>query len=69
MMGGNHRPSAPFCRELLTLAQFVMRYFVPGGRPLFLGEFCRINREKHGPDWKTILAEENGPSTQGTGLF
>jgi hypothetical protein len=28
-MGGNHRPSAPFCRELLTLSQFVMRYFVP----------------------------------------
>ena len=29
-MGGNHRPSAPFCRELLTLSQFVMRYSVPG---------------------------------------
>jgi hypothetical protein len=29
MMGGNHRPSAPFCRETVTLYQFVMRYSVP----------------------------------------
>ena len=27
MMGGD--PSAPFCRDLLTLSQFVMRYSVP----------------------------------------
>ena len=27
-MGGNHR-KCPFCRELLTLSQFVMRYSVP----------------------------------------
>ena len=36
-MGGNHRPSAPFCRELLTLSQFVMRYFVPADGT-FLGD-------------------------------
>ncbi|WP_439398690.1 hypothetical protein ACRQ5Q_15085 [Bradyrhizobium sp. PMVTL-01] len=23
-----------------------------------IGEFCRIQREKYGPDWKRILAEE-----------
>jgi hypothetical protein len=23
-----------------------------------LGEFCRIQRDKYGPDWKKILAKE-----------
>jgi hypothetical protein len=35
--GGNHRPSAPFCRELLTPSKFVMRYFVPADGT-FLGD-------------------------------
>lgn len=28
-----------------------------------LGEFCRIQREKHGEDWKRILAEEMAAKT------
>ncbi len=28
-----------------------------------LGEFCRIQREKYGPDWKRKLAEEMSAKT------
>lgn len=29
-----------------------------------IGEFCRIQREKYGPDWKRILAEEMAAQTR-----
>lgn len=28
-----------------------------------IGEFCRIQREKYGPNWKRILAEEMAAKT------